>query len=152
MKKDPDLILELTGDPQVREGIIRQKQPHTQIIDHIKARLFWELLQRDEDRLRYKVESEIKLAGQRSRFHRIFDHLPDPVLVLLSNYMVDEVNLTFLNRFQKKEAEVVGKPCYEVFHQFDAPCDAKGLDLSLAPGAGELPNRPGFTPLFRPRR
>ena len=131
LEEKPDLILELTGEPQVREGIIRQKQPHTQIIDHIKARLFWELLHRDEDRLRSKVESEIKLAGQRSRFQRIFDHLPDPVLVLLSNYMVDEVNLTFLNRFQKKEAEVVGKPCYEVFHQFDEPCNAKGLTCPL---------------------
>ena len=127
----PDLILELTGEMAVREKIIRRKRPHTQIIDHIKATLFWELLRREEDRLRSKVESEIKLARQRSRFHRIFDHLPDPVLVLLSNYLVDEVNLTFLNRFQKKEAEVVGRPCYEVFHQFDAPCDVKGLACPL---------------------
>ncbi|MHB8069587.1 MAG: PAS domain-containing sensor histidine kinase [Desulfobaccales bacterium] len=131
LKEDPDLILELTGDLKVREAILREKQPHTQIIDHIKARLFWELLRREEDRLRNKVESEIKLARQRSRFHRIFDHLPDPVLVLLSNYMVDEVNLTFLNRFQKKEVEIVGKPCYEVFHNFDAPCDTKGMDCPL---------------------
>ena len=106
-----------SGELQVREGITRQKQPHTQIIDHIKARLFWEWLRREEDCLRNKVESEIKLARQRSRFHRIFDHRPDPVLVLLSNYIVDEVNLTVLNRFQKKEVEVVGKSCYEVFHQ-----------------------------------
>lgn len=132
LRKKPDLILELTGDPQVREGIIRQKEPQTQIIDHIKARLFWELLQRDEDRLRCKVESEIKLAGQRSRFQRIFDHLPDPVLVLLSNYIVDEVNLTFLNRFQKDANEVIGKPCYKVFHQFDEPCDSKGLPCPLS--------------------
>ncbi len=131
LEKAPDLILELTGNPQVREGIIRQKQPHTQIIDHIKARLFWELLQREEDRLRCKVESEIKLAGQRTRFHRIFDHLPDPVLVLLSNYTVDEVNLPFLTRFQKEAVEVVGKPCYAVFHQFDEPCHCKGLDCPL---------------------
>jgi PAS domain S-box-containing protein len=131
LEEDPDLILELTGEMEVRERIIRRKQPHTQIIDHIKATLFWELLRREEDRLRSKVESEIKLARQRSRFHRIFDHLPDPVLVLLSNYIVDEVNLTFLNRFQKKEVEVIGKHCYEVFHQFDAPCDAKGLTCPL---------------------
>ncbi len=131
LEANPDLILELTGDSQVREGIIRQKQPHTQIIDHIKARLFWELLRREEDRLRSKVESEIRLARQRSRFHRIFDHLPDPVLVLLSDYTVDEVNLTFLKRFGKKEVEVVGKPCYEVFHQFDEPCDLKGLTCPL---------------------
>lgn len=127
----PDLILELTGDQRVRGEIIHRKQPHTQIIDHIEARLFWELLRREEDRLRSKVESEIKLARQRSRFHRIFDHLPDPVLVLLSNYLVDEVNLTFLKRFQKKEVEVIGKPCYEVLHQLDEPCDRKGMNCPL---------------------
>jgi PAS domain S-box-containing protein len=127
LDKAPYLILELTGDPQVREAVIRQKHPHTQIIDHLKARLFWELLHREEDRLRSRVESEIKLAGQRSRFQRIFDHLPDPVLVLLPNYLVDEVNLTFLKRFNKEAVDVIGRPCYEVFHQFDAPCDTKGL-------------------------
>ncbi|MGO9577901.1 MAG: PAS domain-containing protein [Desulfobaccales bacterium] len=131
LEADPDLILELTGDPQVRERIIRQKGPRTQIIDHLKARLFWDLLHLENDRLRNKVESEIKLAGQRTRFQRIFDHLPDPVLVLLSDYMVDDVNLTFLNRFQKKAAEVIGKPCYEVFHQFDEPCDRKGMSCPL---------------------
>ena len=125
LEEKPDLILELTGDPQVRERIIRQKQPHTQIIDHIKARLFWELLQREEDRLRCKVESEIKLAGQRSRFQRIFDHLPDPVLVLLSNYMVDEVNLTFLNRFQKRRMRLSANPVMRCFISSMSPVTPK---------------------------
>ncbi len=131
LEKAPDLILELTGDPLVREGIIQRRHPHTQIIDHIKARLFWELLQRNGDRLRCKVESEIKLAGQRSRFQKIFDHLPDPVLVLLPNYVVDEANRTFLARFEKKLEEVIGRPCYEVLHQIDEPCDRKGLTCPM---------------------
>ncbi len=59
------------------------------------------------------------MAGQRSRFQMIFDHLPDPVLVLKPDYLVEEANLAFLSRFQKKADEVIGKPCYEVFHQFD---------------------------------
>ena len=130
-ESNPDLILELTGDPEVREKIIQQKGPHTQIIDHIKARLFWDLLHREEDRLRSKVESEIRLAGQRNRFQGIFDHLPDPVLVLKPNYLVEEANLPFLDRFHKQVDEVIGKPCYEVFHQFDEPCDRKGLPCPL---------------------
>jgi PAS domain S-box-containing protein len=133
---NPDLILELTGDPQVRERIIGQKAPGTQIIDHIKARLFWDLLHRENDRLRSKIESEIRLAGQRSHFQRIFDHLPDPVLVLKPNYLVEEANLSFLNRFQKMADEVIGKPCYEVFHQFAEPCDCKGMTCPL-PGVLE---------------
>jgi two-component system, NtrC family, sensor kinase len=131
LEANPDLILELTGDPQVRERIIRQKAPNTQIIDHSKARLFWDLLHREDDRLRSKVESEIKLAGQRTRFQRIFDHLPDPVMVLQSDYTVEAVNLTFLKRFQKKAVEVIGKPCYEVFYKFDKPCDRSGMSCPL---------------------
>jgi PAS domain S-box-containing protein len=131
LEEKPDLIFELTGDPKVRERIIQQKDPHTQIIDHVKARLFWDLLHREEDLLRSMVESEIKLAGQRTRFQRIFDHLPDPVLVLTPDYLVEEANLTFLNRFQKNSEEVVGRHCFEVFHQFDEPCDRKGLHCPL---------------------
>ena len=131
LAEKPDLILELTGNPQVREQVIRQKDSHAQIIDHIKARLFWDLLRNDEDCLRRKIESEIKLAGQRNVFQRIFDHLPDPVLVLRPDYIVEEANLPSLKRFQKKTEEVVGRPCYEVFHGFEEPCDRRGMTCPL---------------------
>ena len=127
----PDLILELTGDPQVREQVSQQKDPHTQIIDHIKARLFWDLLRYEEDCLRSEVEREIKLAYQRSHFQMIFDHLPDAVLVLSPKYVVEEANLNFLKRFHKKQEEVVGRNCYEVFHNFDEPCDRQGLPCPM---------------------
>jgi two-component system NtrC family sensor kinase len=127
----PDLILELTGDPRVREQVIQQKDPHTQIIDHIKARLFWDLLRHEGDCLRSEVEREIKLAYQRSHFQMIFDHLPDAVLVLSPEYVVEEANLNFLKRFRKKPEEVIGRNCYEVFHNFDEPCDRKGMPCPM---------------------
>jgi len=131
LEQNPDLILELTGDPQVRESIIQQKPAHTLILDHIQSRLFWELFKKEEDRLRLKVESEIKLADQRSHFQRIFDYLPDPVLVLNPDYTIEEVNQTFLNRFQKKAGELIGRHCYEIFHQLDEPCDRRGMVCPL---------------------
>ncbi len=77
------------------------------------------------------MESAIKLAGQRSHFQTIFDHLPDAVLVLNPKYVVEEANLNFLKRFGKKAADVVGRPCYEVFHGFDEPCDRQGLPCPM---------------------
>ena len=129
--KKPDLILELTGIPQVREQVFRQKDPQTQIIDHVKARLFWDLLRHEEDWLRNKIENEIKLAGQRHWFQRIFDHLPDPVLVLNPNYVIEEANFPSLQRFQKKAEEIIGRPCYEVFHGLNEPCDRHGMVCPL---------------------
>ena len=131
LAEKPDLILELTGDPRVREQVIQHKDPHTEIIDHIKARLLWDLLRYDEDWLRSRIENEIKLAGQRNRFQRIFDHLPDPVLVLRPDYVVEEANLPALRRFQRKAEEVIGRPCYEIFHGFQEPCDRRGMTCPL---------------------
>ncbi len=131
LEEKPDLILELTGNPQVREQVIKKKDPHTQIIDHIKARLFWDLLHNEKDWLRSKIEGEIKLAGQRNRFQNIFDHLPDPVLVLKPDYLIEEANLPALRRFQKEAEEVVGRPCYELFHGFKEPCDERGFSCPL---------------------
>jgi two-component system, NtrC family, sensor kinase len=125
--KKPDLILELTGNPQVREQIIQHKDPETQIIDHVKARLFWDLLRYEEDWLHTKIENEIKIADQRFWFQRIFDHLPDPVLVINPDYLIEEANLPFLQRFQKKAEEVIGRPCYEVFHSLNEPCHRHGM-------------------------
>ena len=131
LKQNPDLILELTGDPQVRETLKQQKPAHTQIIDHIQSRLFWELFKKEEDRLRLRVESELKLADQRSRFQKIFDHLPDPVLVINQDYTIEEVNQTFLARFQKNSLEVIGNHCYRVFHHLEKPCNECGLVCPL---------------------
>jgi len=127
----PDLILELTGNNKVRELLRQRKPDQTQIIDHVQSRLLWELFKKEEDRLRLRVESEIKLADQRNRFQRIFDHLPDPVLVLNEDYIVEEVNQTFLNQFNKSLDEVIGRPCYQIFHQLDGPCDHYGLVCPL---------------------
>jgi PAS domain S-box-containing protein len=131
LEQEPDVILELTGDPTVRDRIQHLKHPQTQVIDHHKARLFWDLLQRDEASLRSKVESEIKLAGQRTRFQRIFDNFPDPVLVLRSDYVVEEANRAFISRVQKNPQDILGRPCYEAFHNLDVPCDERGLSCPL---------------------
>ena len=132
LKESPDLILELTGDPEVRETIKKQKPSHTQVIDHIQSRLFWELFKKEEDRLRLRVESELKLADQRSQFQKIFDHLPDPVLVIQQDYTVEEVNQTFLTVFRKTPGEVIGQPCYQVLHQLAGRCDQFGMVCPLS--------------------
>ena len=77
------------------------------------------------------VESENNLAEQYTLFRKIFDYLPDPVLVLNRDYIVEEVNQTFLSRFQKNAEEVIGKHCYEVCRQLEEPCDHQGLACPL---------------------
>ena len=77
------------------------------------------------------MESENNLAERYTLFRKIFDYLPDPVLVLNLDYIIEEVNQTFLNRFQKNGEEVIGKHCYEVCRQLEEPCDQQGLACPL---------------------
>ena len=77
------------------------------------------------------MKSEKNLAEQYTLFRKIFDYLPDPVLVLNLDYIVEEVNQTFLSRFQKNAEEVIGKHCYEVCRQLEEPCDHQGLACPL---------------------
>ena len=77
------------------------------------------------------MKSEKNITAQYTLFRKIFDYLPDPVLVLNSNYIIEEVNQTFLRRFQKNGEEVIGKHCYEVCRQLEEPCDHQGLACPL---------------------
>jgi PAS domain S-box-containing protein len=42
---DLDIIIELTGKDEVVNEIIQTKPPHVRVIDHVAARLFWDIMQ-----------------------------------------------------------------------------------------------------------
>jgi PAS domain S-box-containing protein len=50
---------------------------------------------------------------------------------LNQDYVIEEVNQTFLQQFGKKSNEVVGRFCYQIFHQLEKPCDQNGLVCPL---------------------
>lgn len=47
-----DLIVELTGSNEVRDAILATKPTQVQLMDHLSARLFWDVLQIEEEKLR----------------------------------------------------------------------------------------------------
>ena len=152
LEQNPDLILELTGDPQVRESIIQQKPAHTLILDHIQSRLFWELFKKEEDRLRLKVESEIKLADQRSHFQRIFDYLPDPVLVLNPDYTSRGSQPNLSQPLPEDSRGVDRQALLRGLSSVGRALRPAGHGLSFAASRQGVRNRPGFAVLSGPRR
>ncbi|MFH0809493.1 MAG: ATP-binding protein [Pseudomonadota bacterium] len=47
-----DLVVELTGSNEVRDAVVASKPPHVQLMDHFSARLFWDVIQIEEEKLR----------------------------------------------------------------------------------------------------
>jgi two-component system cell cycle sensor histidine kinase/response regulator CckA len=55
--KDLDMIIEVTGDEEVANEISRTKPDHIRLVDHVTARLFWDIFQIEEEMI-----AERKLA------------------------------------------------------------------------------------------
>jgi hypothetical protein len=48
------LIIELTGRNEVLHEIVRSKPKHIKVMDHVSARLFWELIELQEQKAKYE--------------------------------------------------------------------------------------------------
>jgi len=59
-----------------------------------------------------------------ARFLRdIFDGIRDQIMVVDNEYRIEDVNEALLQRLNRQKHTVIGKPCYQVLHDLDEPCN-----------------------------
>ena len=120
-----DLIIELTGNPTVSQAIQKEKPPHIQFMDHTVARLFWDFIQLEDEKLRTEKEAEKKIKEERDYTSKILNTLADSILVMDDNKIIKDVNDTFLKEFNTTRDQVVGRHCYEaIFRRQDHCADS----------------------------
>ena len=117
-----NLIIELCGDPAVAMAIQDEKPSHIQFMDHTMARLFWDFIHLDDEKLNAEKNAEQRLKEERDKTTRILNRLSDSVLVMNTDCVVENVNETFLNEFNLTRDEAVGKPCFENIFDRRSPC------------------------------
>lgn len=141
--KNLNLILELTGRQEISRALQQEKPPHVQLIDHKVARLFWDIMQLEEEKRNAERESEkkrLKAVGtllqdmmeleeekltaekeaerrvrdERDRTTRILNGLTEAVIVLNKDRVIEHANETFLKEFGAGHDKVIGKRCFEI--------------------------------------
>ncbi len=120
--KDLDLIIELTGNPVVSQAIQEEKPTHIQFMDHTVARLFWDFIQLEDEKLRTEKEAEKKIKEERDYTSKILNTLADSILVMDEDKIIKDVNDTFLIEFKTAHSDVIGKHCYEVIFRRREHC------------------------------
>jgi len=79
-----DLVIELTGNDQVLEEIIASKPRKVKVLDHLGARLLWEIIEIQEDRLileeRLNAAEKIIAVGQ--LVYRVTHELRNPLMTI----------------------------------------------------------------------
>ena len=72
----------------------------------------------------YIKESNIANLLDNARFLRdVFDGIRDQIMVVDSEYRIEDVNAALIERLNLQKHEIIGKRCFEVLHDLDGPCD-----------------------------
>ncbi len=119
---DLDLIIELVGSYQVRDEIERTRPRHVRLIDHFGARLFWDLHQAEEGIIRHRTEMRDLVERERRRIAQIYDCIPDEILVVDKDMVVEHANASFLRNNDVELADIVGHHCYETEQEVRGEC------------------------------
>lgn len=122
-RDDIDLIVELTGRPDVREDVFRSLPRDVHFIDHYAARFFWDFFEIAEERNRILQETEQRVLAERNRLQLILDSLPYEILVIRPDYVVETANRKYLMANDLTLAQVAGRYCYDLEHRTKGPCD-----------------------------
>ena len=119
---DLDLLVELTGQVSVRDELERSRPRSVTLIDHVGARLFWQLHRAQEDIIHQRTELRWRVEAEQQRIQQIFDSIPDEVMVVDNEMVIQEANKAFLNHNSLEIGDLRGKHCYEVEQHIRGEC------------------------------
>jgi len=121
-KDDIDLIIELTGNMDIYNDILRKKKQTVRAIANSTAQLFWEISRISA----LQKKTDQKLKETRARYKMIINELiQEDVLVIADDYKIVDINESLLNRLGLQRKNVIGRYCYEITHHQDLPCSGE---------------------------
>ncbi|MDD2603676.1 MAG: ATP-binding protein [Desulfobacterales bacterium] len=126
-----DMILEMTGDPEVLTELARCKPPATALLDHRAAELLLSLLHWDGGQPHQL--SDIGLAT--SFASAMLEASPDAVMVIDRNYRIIQCKNVEKITMGKGTANIVGRYCFEAIHGDTRPCTDPDRPCALAEAA-----------------
>ena len=90
--QDLNLIIELTGSNAVLDEIFRKRPSGFSVIDHRGARLLWDLIQMEMEKIELEKRREKDPEESKKHTQVILDSLPYRVMVVNLDMTVDTVN------------------------------------------------------------
>lgn len=109
-----NLIIELTGSNEVAEAVLKTRPSGVTVIDHVGARLLWDLIQMEVETSELEKNWQRYIESIKKQSKVVPDSLPYRIMVVNMDKSIETVNKTFLDAFNLTEEQVLGKHCYEV--------------------------------------
>ncbi len=125
-----ELVIELTGRDDVLKEIYTALPPKARLIDHTFARIFWDLVNAQQDlegRLEEIISLEQKVENERRFLQSQFDTIPELVVVLDKEQRIVRINASFARLVGLSNQTAKGRRCADLL-----------ADTELAVGCHEL--------------
>ncbi len=107
-----DLIIILTPEKEIFDGILQTRPRRIRILSHHVFRIFWNAIGLEERKLRERTKE----------METILDGIQDFILVITPDMEIIEANESFLTKMGYSSKDVIGKKCHQVYHKIDIPC------------------------------
>jgi PAS domain S-box-containing protein len=78
-----------------------------------------------------RKQAEEALRESERYFRSLLFSMHEDIVVIDRDYLITDVNNTFLVTVGRKNEEVIGHHCYEVSHGYNEPCEKKGEECML---------------------
>ena len=119
---DLGLLIELTGSDEVRDEVERTRPRHVRLMDHFGGRLFWQLHQAEEAIIEQRTEMRERVQAERDWITQIFDSIPDEVVVVDTEMVIQQANASFLKNNNVTIEQIRGRYCYDVQQTVRGDC------------------------------
>jgi two-component system NtrC family sensor kinase len=113
-----DGILELTNRRDVLVELVHLRPKGVGILEHNIGRFIRHFFLTDQ-RLK---SAEAQLKGERMISDFLIQQARQKIMVLGTDFIIEDVNAAFLAVLNRTREEVVGQPCHRVIHGLEAPC------------------------------
>jgi two-component system NtrC family sensor kinase len=115
---DVELVVEMTGHDEVVEEIYKIAPPGIKIIDHVFARLFWDMgrVTRSQKRQLEEITAlEKQLEADQHFLQSLVDKIPDMLMVLDKEKNIVRVNSVFSETMQVDPKDIIGLSYFGYF-------------------------------------
>ncbi len=116
------LLLELTGSDEVRNEVEQTRPQHVRLVGNFGARLLWQLHQAEEAIIEQRTEMRERVRAQRDWITQVFDCIPDEVVVVDTEMVIQKANASFLKNNRVTIDEIRGRHCYDVRQSVRGDC------------------------------
>jgi len=113
--KGLDMIIELTRRGGLANEIFQTKPEHIRLMDHVSARVFWDVFRVEEERIAERKRSEEATKLAYAELNQIFATSADGMRVIDKDFNVLRVNQTFEVLSDMTKDEAIGRKCHEIF-------------------------------------